>query len=223
MVTWTDAWCLSFHAKQLQSSSTFQNEEPLCRKTEFLFCRNKSTPHVNQTSIRGRNPQSMCGTVCPGILLFVSVCVACSCCLVWWMKLWGVCLSPSPLLWLLSALAQSRWGIHVTLTGIKQDTALRQRQMWAGMSYFSIMPAAFFLLVATLPRPPSISLSVSLPALSQESVKKTEIRAVLPPRGWFVHSTGCGVNRWLWCSISVQILMYQPSFCWPQPLPMNRL
>lgn len=36
----------------------------------------------------------------------------------------------------------------VTVTGIKQDTALRQRQTGAGMSYFSIMPAALFLLLA---------------------------------------------------------------------------
>lgn len=129
---------------------------------------------------------------------FVFVCVACSCCLVWWVKMWGVSLSVSASLWLLFALAQSHQGIDVTLTGIKQDTALRQRQMWAGMSYFSIMPAAFFLLVATLPRPASINLCVSLPALSQEGVRReTETHAVLPPRGGSVYCIGRGSDKWL--------------------------
>lgn len=153
--------------------------------------------------------------LCPGILFCVCVCVACSCCLVWWVQMWGVSLSVSPPLWLRSALAQSRQGIHVTLTGIKQDTALRQRQMWAGMSYFGIMPAAVFLLVATLPRPASISLCVSLPALSQEGVR----RAVLPPRGWSVYCTGSGANRQLWCiHHKTDFFFNQLSFCWQQPL-----
>lgn len=92
MVTWTGAWCLSFHVKQHQSSSTFQNEEPRCRKTEFFFCRNKSTlirPPLGAEILRA------CVERCVlEFFFFVSVCT-CSCCLVWWIKLWGVCLSLS--------------------------------------------------------------------------------------------------------------------------------
>lgn len=78
----------------------------------------------------------------------------------------------------------------VTVTGIKQDTALRQRQTGAGMSYFSIMPAALFLLLAYLSRPASISRSVTLWSESgwwEERENMTAPHVVLPPRGWFVY------------------------------------
>lgn len=140
----------------------------------------------------------------------------------------GVCLSvslspPPPPLRLLSASAPGRQGKHVTLTGIKQDTALRQAQMWAGTSYFSVTPAASFLPVASLPGPASISLCVSLPALSQEGARKTEMRAVLPPSGWFVHCPGCGGCERMECRLERISLAFAdhghyPRTGWNQPV-----
>lgn len=177
---------LSFHVKQVQSS---RPKSRRAEKQSFCLAEIKSALLRDRTSIRRRNPQSMCGTLCPGIL---SVFLGGSLCeshaaVVWSDELScgvSVCLSfslPPPLLRFLSASVPGRQGKHVTLTGIKQDTALRQAQMRAGTSYFSVTPAASFLPVASLPGPASISLCASLPALSQEGARKDGDACSAPP------------------------------------------
>lgn len=128
--------------------------------------------------------------MCPGNLSFLSVRVKYAAA-VWpdkRIKALGVCLS-LPLthfffFLLLMAWRRATGADSVTLRGIKQDSALRQRQTREGMSSsFCITPAAFALLLAWL-----LSCSAAVLGLSLRCANMTELQVVLPPRGWFVHS-----------------------------------
>lgn len=80
--------CLMFGLFMANKSSLPVHSRPKSRRAEkqsYCFAEIKSALLRDRTSIRRRSPQSMCGTLCPGILslfFWVSVRVACSCCLV---------------------------------------------------------------------------------------------------------------------------------------------